>query len=214
MIMTESGLENQIREESARAIEAIREKEEHEIKQLDEAYAAEMNKFRKQTEAETEARIDQELSRLSNRAVLERRKFNLQTIESFIEKMVDEVAKEIRGNPQYKQFLLKAIRDTTGKTSSDVEIHIKSEDKAWEKEILAAVESADKNRNIVIKGDPGIHWGGFIIFDKNGGRIFNYTLERVYFRKSITIRQNILKILTKHFSDGKTSVNSDNIPKE
>ncbi|MEN6622203.1 MAG: hypothetical protein ABFD50_11705 [Smithella sp.] len=203
-IMTESALENQIREESARAIEAIRKKEELDIKQLDEAYAADMESFRKQAEADTEARINQELSRLSNRAVLERRKFNLQTIESFIEKMVDEVAKEIRNHPHYKLFLLKGIRDMTAKTSSDVEIHIKPEDRAWEQEILAAVESADKNHNIVIKGDPGVHWGGSIIFDQNGGRIFNDTLERIYFRKSLIIRQKVLKILIDHESDKKS----------
>jgi flagellar biosynthesis/type III secretory pathway protein FliH len=196
--MTELSLENKIKEESTQAIEAIRQKEEDEIKKLDEAYAADMESFRKQTETEAEARINQELSRLSNRAVLERRKFNLQMIQSFIEKIVDEVAKEIRNHPQYKQFLFKAVLEVTGNTSIDVEIHIKPEDMIWEKEILATVESADKNRKIVIKGDPGVHWGGCIIFDKNGGRIFTHTLERVYFRKSPLIRERVLKILTDH----------------
>lgn len=195
--MTESPLEKSIRDESARAIEAIRQKEENEIKKLDEIYAADMNSFWKQAEAETEARINQELYRLSNRAILERRKFNLQSIERFTEKMMDEVTKEIRNNAKYKQFLLKAVRDVTGKTTSEVEIHITPDDRTWEKDILAAVESAGKQHDIFIKEDPEVRWGGCIIFD-NGGRIFNYTLERIYFRRSSLIRQKIMRILMEH----------------
>ncbi len=206
--MTESALEKSIRDESARAIDAVRKKEALEIKQLDEAYAADMNSFRKQAGAETEARINQELSRLSNRAILERRKFKLQSTESFINSMVDEVAKEIRNNPQYKNFLLEAVRDATGKTSADAEIHIKPEDRAWEKEILAALETNDKNQNIAIKRDPHVRWGGCLVFDKEGGRIFNHTLERIYFRKFNLIRQKIMKILSEHLQDEKTPVHS------
>lgn len=204
--MTESPLENQIKKESAQAIDAVRKKEELEIKKLEEAYSTDINASRKQTEVETDARIKQELSRLSNKAILDLRKFKLQSTENFINSKVNEVAKEIRDNPQYKQFLLEAIRDATGKTSADVEIHIKPEDRIWEKEILAAVETKNKNRNIIIKSDPEIHWGGCLVIDKEGGRIFNHTLERIYFRKSTLIRQKIMKILSEHFHEEKKSV--------
>ena len=107
--MDKTTLENSIREESARAIAAIKEKEALEIRQLDETYAAEIESFRKQTEAETEARLQQELSKLENRAILERRKLKLQSVEQFINRMVDEVVKGIRDNPHYKQFLLDAV---------------------------------------------------------------------------------------------------------
>lgn len=206
--MDESPLENSIREESARAIDAVKRKEELEIKQLNDAYAADMESFRKRIEAETKARINQELSRISNRAILERRKFNLQTIESFIEKIVDEVAKEIRSNPLYKRFLMEAVRDAAGKTSADIEIHIKPEDMPRKKEILAAAKTTDKNRNIAIKGDSGIHWGGCLVFDKKDGRIFNKTLDRIYFRKSTLIRQKILKIYSEHFQNKETSIHA------
>lgn len=196
--MTVSPLESSIREESARAIAAIREKEALEIRQIDEAYTADIDSFRKQAETETETRLQQELSRLSNRAILERRKFELLSMESFINTMVNEVAKEIRNNPQYRQFLLKAVRDAAEKISTGIEVRLNPEDLIWEKEILTTIKTAGGNRNVIIKGDPGVRWGGCLVFDKEGGRIFNHTLERIYFRKSPLIRQKIIKIMTEH----------------
>ena len=79
----ETGIHHGAGEEAARAIAAIKEKETEEIRRLDEDDALELDNFRKQTEVETQARIDQELSRLENRATLERRKLMAGKIKKY-----------------------------------------------------------------------------------------------------------------------------------
>jgi vacuolar-type H+-ATPase subunit E/Vma4 len=196
--MDKTALESSIREECARSIAAIKEKEALEIRRMEETYLAEIDSFRKQAAAETEARLQQELSRLENRATLERRKFQLQSMEQFIKRTADEAMEEIKNDPRYRQFFLDAVLNAVAEISGSVEVRIHPADLAWEKEILAALTTAYRNKNIVINEDPTIRWGGCLVFDEAGDRIFNQTLERIYFRKSLLIRQRVMKILTDH----------------
>lgn len=193
--MTVSPLEKSILGESSRAVAAVKEKEALEIRQMEETCAAAIDLFRKQAEAQTEERLRQELSKIANRAVLERRKIRLERVERFINGLVGEVMQTIRDNPHYRQFLLDALLDAVGKIPAGVEVRLKPEDIVWEKEISAALRSAGEKRDIVIKGDATIQWGGCLVWDEAGGRIFNQTLERIYFRKSLLIRQRVMNVL-------------------
>lgn len=194
-IMDKTSLESSIREESQRAIRTIKKKEASEIKTLDEACAAEIEGFRRKTEDETEARIAQELSRLENRDILERKKLKLRIIEDFINHIVKEALQEMRNDPRYKEFLLHAVCDASEKSQAGVEIRLKKEDRVFEEEILEAVKADGRNRGIAIHEDNTIKWGGCIVRDEPGGRRFNNTMERIYFRRSPMIRQEVVRIL-------------------
>lgn len=198
-MMDDKALENSIREESARTIAAIREKEALEIKKLDEAYAMDIESFRRQVEAETQTRIRQELTKMENRAILERKKIRLQSIDRYIRGIVDEVIKGIRDNLQYKKFLFDSIPGIIEEMPAGVEIRLRPEDMPVGEDITAALAAAGKDRDVAVTGDPGIKWGGSLVVDKEGGRLFNNTLERIYFRRSLLIRQKVMKVLMEKF---------------
>lgn len=193
--MDKTPLESSIREESERAVRAIKEMEASEIKKLDDACTAEIETFRKKSEGETDARIRQKLTRLENRGILERKKLKLRIIEDFINHIVDEAVKGMRNNQRYKRFLSDTICDTVGQIQTRAEVRLKKEDLVFSEEIMDSVKAAGRTPDIIIKEDSTITWGGCIVHDEQGNRIFNSTIERIYFRKAFSIRQEIMRIL-------------------
>ena len=193
--MDSNPLESAIREESENTIRAVREKEASEIRRLDNTYAAEVEDFRKKTDRDTEARIGQEISRLESKGMLERRKMKLRSMEGFIDDIVVETVRELRSTPDYKKFLLDAIGEAVSRIQGRTVVCLNREDLVHEQEIRAAMGSENRNPDITVKDDPGIRWGGCIIHDEQGGRIFNSTLERIFFRKSNVIRHEIMRTL-------------------
>ncbi len=193
--MDKTSLESSIINEAALAILAIAQKEDEEIKRLDNAYAAEMEDFRNRSREEAEAGIRQESSRVENRADLDLKKHKLKSVEEYIGRLVDEAVKAIRDNPRYKRFLMDAICDAVGRIPAGAEVRMKSEDLAFEEEIRQALKTAGGNREVAFTEDKSIRWGGCIIVDAPGGRIFDNTIERIYFRKSPAIRREVMKLL-------------------
>jgi len=188
-------LEESIRKESEEAISAVREKEAAEIKDLDEACAAEIEEFKKKTEAETRARIEQEQSRLENKGLLERRKLKLRGLDAFIGRMVEEAVGIIRNDPRYKTFILDRVREAAGETQGNFEVFLNKDDLPLEEKIMAAAEKVGRNPDVAVREDPAIRWGGCAIRDASEGRIFNSTIDRIYYRNTAAIRREITKIL-------------------
>ncbi|HOG13277.1 MAG TPA: hypothetical protein PLR47_09765, partial [Smithellaceae bacterium] len=158
--MDNTTLEDSIRRASEEMIAGIREKEARELERLDEDCAAEIERFRKKTQEETQARMDQELSRLENRAVLERKKLKLTTVERFIHRIVDDVMKGIRSHPRYRQFLVDAAAGAAAEIPGNVEVRLAPNDGVYGNEIDEALRAAGGDRQIRIEADAGIGWGG------------------------------------------------------
>ncbi|MDO9516209.1 MAG: V-type ATP synthase subunit E family protein [Syntrophales bacterium] len=193
--MKQPPLEESIRKESEETIYAIREKEVLEMKGADEACAAEIEAFKEKAEAEVRAKIEQELSRLESKALLERKKLNLRGLDDFMVRMVKEAVQIIRTGPRYKTFLLDRVRDAVGEIQGGVEVYLQKEDLVFEEEIMKTVKGKRRKFDAALHEDAAIQWGGCTIRDGSNGRIFNNTIERIYYRKSPTIRREIMKIL-------------------
>lgn len=193
--MDKTSLESAIKDEAARAIAAIAQKETYEIKRLDDAYAAELEEFKKKTMAQMDAKIRQESSKVENRASLDLKKLKLKSVESFINRIVEEAAKGIRNDPQYKKFILDAIGDAVSRIPTGFKVRLGGDDLTLEREIREALKAAGGNRDIAIVEDRMIKWGGCIIVDMTGGRIFDSTIERIYFKKSQAIRLEVMRLL-------------------
>ena len=193
--MDKISLETAIMDEAEEMIRNLAMKEAEEIKRLDDIYAAELIDFKNRIQAQTDARIRQESSKAENRTNLDLKKLKLKGLDAFIKRTVEEAVKVIRDNPQYKKFLLDAICNAVGRIPSGAEIRIHSEDLALEEEIREGLKAAGLNKNTVIHEDDRIKWGGCIVVDVPGGRIFDCTIERIWFRKSLLIRREVMGLL-------------------
>jgi len=193
--MDRTPLENSIWEESRSAIQAIKDKEAARIQELDAACDAEIAAFEDKIEEQTRSRIHQEVFKLKNRGIVERRKNKLRVVEEFITSIVDEAVKGIRQDARYQNFLIDAIRDVLEKINGSAEVGLKKEDLVFREELMAAVKDKGKKPEVAISNNDTIVWGGCIVRDAAGGRIFNSTIERIYYRKSPAIRREVVLIL-------------------
>ena len=193
--MGKTSLENAIRDEAEQAIRAIALKEAKEIKRLDDTYAAEIDDFKKRIREQMDAKISQESYRLKNRTSLDLKKSKLKIIEKFMSRILEETMQTVRDNPKYKRFLLDAIAHAAGQIQSGAELRLRREDLVFEEEIRKAVKKVRGDGDIVIMEDNTIKWGGCIIVDVSGGRIFDSTIERTWFRKSALIRREVMGLL-------------------
>ena len=193
--MKQQPLEESIRKEAEETVRAVREREAAEIRELNESCAVEIEQFKKKAGAEAQAMIAQERSRLENKGLLERRKLKLCGLEEFIDRMVEEAVGTIRDDPRYREFILDRVRETAREIQVGIGVSLHTEDLSLEGEIMGATKGAGRNPDVTVHADPSIRWGGCAIRDEETGRIFNSTIERIYYRKSAAIRREITKIL-------------------
>lgn len=201
--MDKTSLESAIKDEAGRTIADIALKEAQELRRLDDTYTAEVDNFKKRTETDTDTRIRQESSRVENRAGLDLKKLKLKSVEAFISRTVAEASKMIRDNLRYKPFLLGAIVDAARLIPTGAEVRLAGEDLTLANEIRDVLKAADAGSDITFAEDKTIKWGGCIIVDIQGGRIFDSSIERIYFRKSPAIRREVMRLL-ENSSEGAT----------
>ena len=188
-------LESAIQDEAGKAMAEIALKEAAEIKRLDEVHRASLDDFKKLTQDQTDARIRQESSRAENRAALDLKKFKLLSVEAFINRRVEEAVKEIRNAPRYKQFLLDSAAKALGCASQSIDVRICPNDLIYQDEIRSYLTQLDHSKSISVTEDPSIKWGGCVVVEKDGGRIFDMSVERIYFRRFRVIRQEVMKLI-------------------
>ena len=195
--MDANPLENTIREMAERGVEAIRGRQAESIRRMEAELAAEVEAFQTRTANATQARIEQALARLENRASLERKKHKLTQLESFMGSVVDEAMRSIRVSPQYVPFLVDAVREAVRNVAAGATVGLAKEDLGLVPQIKAAMKEAGLDREIRFEEDATIGLGGCLVRDMKGGRIFNATLDRIFYRKRAQIRRAVGQIVEK-----------------
>jgi len=197
----ETGLINSLRENSASKIDVIKQQSDCEIDELNERYVSDIEKLRKKMNDETSSKIDQELSKIRNRALIEKKKLRLQIIEDFIATMIEEAIGELRstGKDRYKGFLLEAVDESLSQIKGGKAlVYISEEDMGLEginiKETI--MQKTGHSPDISIAVDKGITQGGAIVVDKERGLHYNSTIERIVYRKYDEIRKEVFNILS------------------
>jgi len=197
----EKGLINSLRESSAHKKSVIMQQAEDEISKLERSYISDIEELKKKINDETTSKIDQELSKIRNRALIEKKKLQLRIIEDFIATMVEEAIGELRksGKDRYKEFLLDSVDESLSQIKGgEALVYISEEDMGLEginiRETI--MQKAGHSPDISIAADKGITQGGAIVIDKERGLYYNSTVERIVYRKYDEIRKKVLNILS------------------
>jgi len=197
----ETGLINSLRESSAHKKTVIMQEADDEIRKLEKSYISDIEELKKKINDETSSKIDQELSKIRNRALIEKKKLQLRIIEDFITTMIEEAIGELRksGKDRYKEFLLDSVDESLSQIKGgEALVYISEEDMGLEginiKETI--MQKAGLSPDISIVVDKGITQGGAIVVDKERGLYYNSTIERIVYRKYDEIRKEVTKILS------------------
>ncbi|MCK9230436.1 MAG: hypothetical protein M0Q23_05845 [Syntrophales bacterium] len=196
--MENSSLENSIREEAHRAIEAVRGREALELKQLDESHTADIDRRLKEVEADITERLEWERSRIANRGILEKRKLRLRAVEDLTEGCVEKSFRAIGSDPRYRDFLLRFITGALERVPGEARVMLRGEDLGFRKDIEKAMAESGRTAPWTIEEDKTLQRGGALVEDREDGRILNGAVDRIYFRKSAMIRREVMDVLKKH----------------
>ena len=165
----EAGLINSLRKSSAHKKTVIMQEADDEIRKLKRSYISDIEKLKKKINDETTSKIDQELSKIRNRALIEKKKLRLRILEDFIATMIEEAIKELRssGKDTYKEFLLDSVDESLSHIKrGEALVYISEEDMMLEgtniKETI--MQKAGHSPDISIVVDKGITQGGGYCF--------------------------------------------------
>ena len=197
----EAGLINSLRESSAHKKAVIMQQADDEIRKLKRSYISDIEELKKKINDETTSKIDQELSKIRNRALIEKKKLQLRIIEDFIATMVEEAIRELRssGKDRYKEFLLDSVDASLSQIEGgEALVYVSEEDMGLEDINIkeAIMRKAGHSPDISIAVDKGITQGGAIVVDKERGLYYTSTIERIVYRKYDEIRKEVLSILS------------------
>lgn len=196
--MENTQLENSIREEARRAIEAVKEREALELKQLGENYAADIAERRNEVDSEIAERLEWERSRIANRGILEQRKLRLRAMEDLTERTVEKAFQVIGKDPRYGAFLQALVTRALEQVPGEARIGLRKEDLGFRQDIEGAIGASGRTAPWMIQEDRTLQRGGAIVEDCESGRVLNGSVDRIYFRKSAMIRREVMDVLKKH----------------
>jgi len=192
-----SSMINSIRTEVKERSREINQRAEEKIERIRSSIEAEIEEFTIEKENEIDKEIENEISRINNRASIEKRKLKLRVIDSFINSMIMETADEFRKGGAYKDFIERyLVSSLSGIKGRSVTVLLSEDDMGLGEDIAELVRSrCNYDGDLKIRDDESIEIGGFIIVDEEKGVTFNNTLERIIFRKNDRIRKEVISIL-------------------
>ncbi len=190
-----------IGEESRARVDAITAKAEKDIRELSDSTEKELEKFRTAIAAETDERIARQTRILENRMALESKKLKMRVMDEYADEILAVVMDELRNTfkKMYVEFIETTFNDgitTCKKYHCDmVRVHVNPEDAELVSSMVEKFpEDSERHLKLQVQPDDVIGAGILLEPDKEG-ILFNYTLERVLFRKRKDIRRMFHRFL-------------------
>lgn len=187
-------LVDSLRENIAIKIDEINKSADLNIKRMDDDLRKEIDEFRKLNQKRHEEYIKYETGKSRNLFSINKKKQNLDGIESFIKRVIDEVTGSIRKDLRYIDFLngcvLSALENVKGGSAT---ILVAAEDLVYSQNIINKINISSIKLKFSISGDERIKMGGAMVIDDEAEVIFNNTIERIVYRKNDEIRREIVK---------------------
>ncbi len=188
-----------IKKKASESIALIRKKNADIVKHENEIFNKELQAFGDKITRETDEIIKNEAELSENKTVIELKKLELKSNSEFIELMIEQSINELIYNDdnRYFEFLKQAIKKSfKHKTAAEYKIRLANEDIKYSERIEQTVkhEYGDKIA-VVIASDLEISRGGIIIDDIRNSISYNYSIERIAYRKKDIIRKEVMKII-------------------
>lgn len=167
-----------------------------EIEKINTDFRTEIEAFRITQQNRYEELIKDEGDKLKNLSAIEIKKKNMDGVELFIKKVIDDTAAGIRTSTNYKNFLigcvLSAVENVKGRSAS---VLVSVDDLIYSKDINERISMTGSKTEIIISPDDRVKIGGAIVIDDQEEVIYNNTIERIIYRKHDEIRREIVKII-------------------
>jgi len=198
----EAGLIQSIRNSASEKIRASELATGLETERLLLQHETEILDIQKKNDKEIEVKIKQEVTRIINRAQIEKKKLQLNIIESFCKIMTKRALAELStdAQPRYRQFFVQAALEALSNIRhNQARIIFCAKDDKNEEIRETVIQQAGENSARTFETQNIDTAGGLIVEDLETGRIYNASIDRIRHRKQGQIRKAVFQCLSRKY---------------
>ena len=187
-------LVDSVRENIQRKISEINSAAELEIERMDLEFRKEADAFRDALQKRCDERLEYEGGKIRNLAAIEMKKQKLDSIETFINTIINDAADSIKNDERYVEFLISCVISGIENVKGDsAEILVAGDDLVYSDNIMSRVGMKGFKIKVTISSDERIKIGGAMVVDNEAEVIYNNTVERIVYRNNEQIRRDIVR---------------------
>jgi len=189
-----AGLIKSLRDSADIKIREIEFAFEKETERLQQQHETEIRDIQDKQEKEFKIIIKQEVARIINRAQIEKKKLQLNVIESFCKIMITDALSELKTADwrRFKKFLVQAVLETLNNIKhKHVRIIFCADDNKNREVQEEIIQQNNENSGLIFETQSPGTGSGLIIEDLESGCIYNVSIKRIQHRKHVQLRRAV-----------------------